>query len=180
MLILLAGIHGVGKTSLALAAEIELGFKHISASTLIRQQMGMETWNLSKVSSDVQKNQLALLNGIKAERKKWQYMILDGHIALRGLTGIEILDKKIIEEIGIDAIILIEASAVSIAERIEVRDGLSWTIDEIQELAIAEKLGCIEISSVLQIPLVILTEPDSDTFCRNVGILQQKFDAKKL
>ena len=44
MVIFLAGVHGVGKTFLGKPVAESLGFKHATASDLIREELGGQSW----------------------------------------------------------------------------------------------------------------------------------------
>lgn len=62
--IFVAGVYGVGKTTICDRLSLEMGLPHYSASDLITKRIG-EKYGENKVVSNVDNNQINLINAVK-------------------------------------------------------------------------------------------------------------------
>ena len=155
MVIFLAGVHGVGKTFLGKPVAESLGFKHATASDLIREELGGQSWQDNKHTSNVNENQEALIAAVSRISKKIP-LILDGHFVLRNTYGdIVPLPTNIVNRLAIKSVILMESPSNIIASRLDAR-GASQSLQEIEEIAIKEVNHARYVCDELNIPFVKL------------------------
>jgi adenylate kinase len=165
MIIFVAGIHGVGKTYLSVPTAQELGIKHATASQLIREERGMQSWEQNKRVSEVDENQIALISAVRRINASRQSLLLDGHFVLRGDQGIYIpIAEKVFRELKVDAVLLLEANAQVISNRLTDRGDHSWSVADLMSFATNEAAHAVNISSTLGLPLRILQTPSSAEF----------------
>ena len=156
MIILVAGVYGVGKTTLCGMLARELGCTAASASTLIRQRRGKTTWSKNKNTDEIAKNQQYLIESLDELRAHNQSIILDGHFALLDSNGIVTkIQRSVFDALNIDAIVLIECDVDEIALRLSARDSRSWTYSTIAALMAAERENAIDFHKVSGVPLKI-------------------------
>lgn len=164
MIILIAGIHGVGKSYLGnLYASMHTAI-HTSASKLIKEELKGANWTNDKSVSDVEKNQLALLNAIKKFEDDRATVLLDGHFVLIGpLNNLIPIDDSVFRDLNLSAVILLEAPMPVVADRLRKRDGVVPNID-LQEFMEKERECAVRVCGNLNLPLQILNAPDSEQF----------------
>lgn len=170
MVIFLAGAHGVGKTFLGKPVAESLGIKHATASTLIREELGNQNWQENKYTSDVDKNQEALIAAVSRISKDTPLM-LDGHFVLRNDAGEIIrLPIDIFNRLAIKSVILMESPSDVVALRLEKR-GAAQPLQKIEEIADAELKHSQYVSEQLNIPFLRLlsaTEEQLQSAIKNI------------
>ena len=80
-MIFVSGIHGVGKTYFCNMIKEKLGIRNFSASQLIAEKR-KRNFSVDKCVSDIDDNQLFLLDAINELRQAGEEFILDGHFCL--------------------------------------------------------------------------------------------------
>ena len=169
MTIFLAGVHGVGKTYLAGPAASKLGVRHATASQLIKEERGLQTWGVDKNVSQVDVNQVALISAVARIKNLGKGLLLDGHLVLRMAPDKHVrLGTDIFRDLQIRAIILLEAPPEKILERLQARGDYTWNIPSIAALASDESEHAAFISKELQVPLIVLSEPPSEEFVESI------------
>ncbi|MUJ22535.1 ATP-binding protein [Aliivibrio fischeri] len=149
-IIFISGIHGVGKTTLCNKIKKHIEINNYSCSDIIKDNS--DYVERSKVVSNAEKNQTILLNGIK--KIKENKYLLDGHFVLIGKEGRIIeLDKAVFFNIAPSMIINISCPVEIIKERLERRDGKTFSKTLLSELQALELKASKEIAKELQIPL---------------------------
>lgn len=173
MIVFVGGIHGVGKTYLCGPAAQKLGVLHASASQLIREEQGRETWTSDKRVAGIDENQAALIAAVDRIRKEGKALLLDGHFALRG-PGNEPtrINPEVFRQLGVDEIILLTAEISIVQERNRARGDTSWTLSELQKLHEAEQTHAHDISRKLDLPIVELISPSQSLF---IGTVERAF-----
>lgn len=165
MIIFVAGIHGVGKTYLGAPAAQSLGLRHATASQLIREERGLQSWGSDKRVEGIDENQAALISAAKRLRSSEQPLLLDGHFVLRGANGeLQQIDVQVFRELQIDAVLLLEAGLDVVLERLNVRGDTSWTVSDLHALAEQETTHALRISTELGIPLANVYSPSREQF----------------
>lgn len=160
MIVFLAGGHGVGKTFLGKPAAESLGFRHATASTLIREELGVSSWDSQKYVKDIDRNQEALIAAVSRINSTDVNLVLDGHFVLRNSIGnLSALPLFVFERLNIKGVILLEAPASVVYQRLAERSA-PQTLEKIEELSIAELNHAELICSKLSIPLMRLEMPD--------------------
>lgn len=154
-MIFLSGIHGVGKTFFCNVVKEELGIKSYSASQLITEKRN-KGFLTDKFVSDIDDNQLLLIEAIDEFRQNQEEFILDGHFCLLDACGeVARIPYNTFELLKPDAIILLTEKSDIIAERRFQRDSIIQDICEIRDFQEAEKRYAQEVSQNFRVPLQI-------------------------
>lgn len=169
MIIFLAGAHGVGKTFLGKPVAESLGIKHATASALIREGLGSQSWQENKHTSDVEKNQEALITAVSRISKDTP-LILDGHFVLRNSEGMIVpLPVDVFNRLSIKSVILMESPSDVVALRLKNR-GAAQSLQKIEEMALEELKHAQYVSEQLSITfyrLLSATEEQLRSIIRN-------------
>ncbi|MGP6417528.1 ATP-binding protein [Pseudomonas putida] len=161
MVFFLAGVHGVGKTSLCSRLAETLKIPSISASQLIKQQGELEAWTSDKKTVEITSNQQKLLSAIRTYEKQTEAWLLDGHFALLDHSGrITQIEQNVFYAMHLSAVVFIEDDPFSIALRLEKRDNVQWDAGLINKLQQAEKEGALNFCKKTNTPLLIATPSD--------------------
>lgn len=170
MVIFLAGAHGVGKTFLGKPVAESLGIKHVTASALIREELGSQSWQDNKYTSDVDKNQEALVAAVSRIAKEAPLM-LDGHFVLRNSEGVIVpLPVDVFNRLAIKSVILMESPSDVVALRLEKR-GATPLLQKIEEIAVEELKHAQYVSEQLNVPffrLLSATDEQLRTAIENI------------
>jgi adenylate kinase len=154
MIIFVAGVYGAGKTTICSRLAEDLGYLNISASELIRVLRGTATWNSSKKTQDIERNQNILIEAVADLKKSHSDIILDGHFALLDSEAkIISLPIAVFKDLNIDKIILVESDIQEIEFRLKARDKTEWDFPLIKALATAEKNNAFAYHYATGIPL---------------------------
>lgn len=160
MTLFVGGIHAVGKTFVLKAACAKLGLRHATASQLIREQRGNANWTTSRQVAEVDENQRALVAAVRHLEEQGDGLVLDGHFVLR--RGVNIHEKIGIETFAaltVRCAILLEAPIPTVLKRLQERGDNTWTTQEIDLLAEAERQQAACVCEALGIPLISLSSP---------------------
>lgn len=164
-----AGIHAVGKSYLCGRAAVS-GWVHSSASALIKQQLGGANWTGAKLVDDPDRNQKALIYAVKRINAEGQRLLLDGHFVLRNARDeFVFLDSGVFADLNLEAVILIEAPASVIAERLESRDGVARDTADIGKFLGAEREQAEKVCAALNLKLAVLHLPTDAEFGLALG-----------
>ncbi|MFM0047371.1 ATP-binding protein [Paraburkholderia sediminicola] len=164
-----AGIHAVGKSYLCARAAVS-GWVHSSASTLIKQELGGANWTGAKLVDDPDRNQKALIAAVKRINGEGQRLLLDGHFVLRDARDeFVFLGAEVFADLILDAVVLIEAPASLIADRLQSRDGVARRVADIEEFQLAERRQAEAVCAALGLKLTVLSMPSDDEFLASLG-----------
>lgn len=165
MIVFVAGIHGVGKTHLAAPLAEQLGLRHSTASQLIREERGSQSWGKDKRVSDVDGNQAALISAVTRIKAGGQSLLLDGHFVLRDENGAYMpIPESVFRALQVDAILLLECNVEVISARLMERDDHSWSVADLASLASYENSHAVRVASALGLPLRVLSAPSAAEF----------------
>ncbi|MCM1493660.1 MAG: ATP-binding protein [Muribaculaceae bacterium] len=154
-MIFVSGIHGVGKTYFCNMIKEKLGIKNYSASQLIAGRRG-KSFSADKFVSEIDDNQVLLLDAINELRQADEEFILDGHFCLLNKNGvITRIPMETYILLKPDTMILLLENSKIIAERRLQRDGIQQDERIIADFQDAEKVYAVEIAKQLNIPLEI-------------------------
>ncbi|MCU4414199.1 AAA family ATPase [Acinetobacter sp. WU_MDCI_Axc73] len=148
-----AGVHGVGKSTLCVKLASMVNLTHISASDLIRTRKELDK---NKKVINPQDNQEILIQELLNYRLN-NKILLDGHFCLLDMNERVIkLPIELYRNIEISKILLLSSEAELIYKRVLIRDsgksGLSLqTISDLQD---AEMEHAYRVSEALDIPLL--------------------------
>lgn len=160
MTLFVAGVHAVGKTYLLQPVCEQLGYRHATASQLIREQRGLANWTVSRQVDSVDENQLALVAAVDRLRAEGQTLVLDGHFVLRlDVNQHQPIDADTFAKLRIKGVLLLEAPPDVVAERLAQRGDDTWAIDEIATFAAQERARAQAVCQHLGVPLVSLIMP---------------------
>ncbi|RUP30054.1 MAG: AAA family ATPase [Curvibacter sp.] len=160
MTIFVAGVHGAGKTFATKPACQKLGFVYATASQLIKEERGQATWDGTKMVSDVDQNQVALISAVRRIRESGALLVIDGHFVLRRAPGThERLPIEVFRELGCSSVLLIRSPVPVMLKRLHARQDMSWSEAELAEFSKAEDVHSAEVADALGIPLKTLDSP---------------------
>lgn len=162
MVFFLAGAHGVGKSFLGKPVAESLRIRHVTASALIREELGSANWDDGKRVQNVDRNQEALISAVSRIKDSGGALLLDGHFVLRnGVGELVPLPVEVFKRLGINGAIVLEAPANIVASRLAER-GAPQSLSDIEELASAELVHAEQTCLALGIPLIRLPCPSED------------------
>lgn len=160
MTLFVGGIHAVGKTFVLKAACAELGVRHVTASQLIREQRGTANWTTSRQVDEVDENQRALVAAVRHLEEQGDRLVLDGHFVLRrGVNIHEKIGTDTFAAIMVRGAILLEAPIATVLKRLQERGDNTWTTQEIDLFAEAERQHGASVCEALGIRLISLSNP---------------------
>ena len=170
-LILLSGVHGVGKSYfLNNRFACDDRFEILSASSLIGKFKKADDAGYKKVY-DVQNNQQVLLTVLLEEKNRISKdIILDGHICILNETGkVECISEKFFLDAGVNGVILLQDDVNIIVQRQGQRDGLVLDQSIIKEMQEKEKQYCERLFSKYNIGHHVIDDTcDYSKFCKIV------------
>jgi adenylate kinase len=130
-LVFVGGVHGVGKTTFCKSLVAKIGYEHVTASQLIKEQRATAISSTKEVA-DIADNQKLLLTALAQRRESGGVLLLDGHFTLITQTGdIQEIDKQVFANIAPNAIIMLHDTPEAIAARLMQRDDVTISIDSI-------------------------------------------------
>ena len=161
----LVGVSGVGKTTFLKRLRSILEFQHLSAGTLILEARKASHAERDAVRiRDVGENQRFLLSGFQMFRDKCATrVVLDGHVVIHTLKGIETISPSVFEAIGIDGLLHLSAPPEAIlgnrtSDASRSRPQLSvLEISEHQDISLS---GAKKIAAALNIPFCEVSGDD--------------------
>lgn len=158
--IFLAGIHGVGKSSLAEFLEEKLFLPTYSASSLIKLEKNKPV-DSSKRVLDPTLNQDFLVKAIRNLNTDKNPIILDGHFVLLSHDGFFDIPISTFQSLPIVAIVLKILNVVTIRQRLLLRDNEAPELEVLEDLQNREIKKANEIASMLDVKLLLV---DGDNY----------------
>lgn len=154
-MIFISGVHGVGKSYFCDLLREHLGVDSYTASTLIAEKKKVG-FSSDKHVSDIDKNQLYLLEAVKELRESGKEFLLDGHFCLLDKLGkIARIPMETFTSLAPDAIVLLTEEPAIIAERRKQRDGIDHSAVDIKAFQDEEKTYANDVAALLRIPIRI-------------------------
>lgn len=154
-MILISGVHGVGKSYFCNKVKTELGIDTHSASKLIATRKNAIFSN-DKLISDIGDNQLYLLTAVQELNTSGTQYLLDGHFCLLNADGqVTRIPPETFTALRPEAIVLLTERPDIIAERRKQRDGIIHDICAIKHFQNEETLYAKEIAEALGVPIMI-------------------------
>ncbi|WP_233959234.1 ATP-binding protein [Pectobacterium versatile] len=125
MIVMVAGVYGVGKSTVSNKLSKDFNIKFYSASDLIKTEKGYSNWDKDKKTDQVKNNQEYLIAAIN--KMSGYDFLLDGHFCLINKDGnIENIDIFTIKQLDIDAVLLLKEEPGIISRRLFDRDKIFW------------------------------------------------------
>lgn len=155
--IIVAGIHGVGKTTFTNKYMVPNGWNCYAASHIIKNFSGAVNFDKKTNQKDILNNQEKLIIGMAEITEKVCDVCLDGHFTLLNSQGeITSIPSEVFHKLNPSGIILLEDSVANIQRKIHGRSGDLWESDLI-ELFQKEELSRAELfSSECGIPVLTI------------------------
>lgn len=153
--IFLAGIFGVGKSTLGLKVSAQTGIPFHSAGDLISHVNG-EQYGANKSVANKNMNQTILIDAVAQLLRGADRILLAGHFYIINKEGeLDKLPNCVFDKLEIEKIILIEAEYYSIISNLIDRDKKEYSVKLIQDLMLQEHQAAILTAERLSCPLVI-------------------------
>jgi adenylate kinase len=152
-IIFLAGIHGVGKGSLADYLSKKLVVPNYSASSLIKLEKNKPVDSSKRVLEPTE-NQDFLVKAINNLDTNKQSIILDGHFVLLTSDGFFNVPNSTFKALSIDFIVLKTLDEKVVQKRLLLRDGDAPEISVLQSLQAREVDRAKEVSLFLNIEIM--------------------------
>ena len=163
------GIHGVGKSTFCNRLKEDIAIQTYSASELIKKEKGAISDSNKRVQN-VDDNQLLLLNALKKQSQKGDF-ILDGHFCLiNAKDEIETIPIKVFKKINPHELLLLELEAEKVYENLKKRDGKSYDVGLIQRMLEIEREHAFRVSKTLQIPLEVIKASDYNRIKKQISM----------
>jgi adenylate kinase len=148
-----AGVYGVGKSTLCGKISSTLNIPNYSAGDLISNVNG-EKYGVNKIVKDKLHNQDILSTSVQDILQSNENIILAGHFCIFDKTSaVDVLPESVFLNLSINKIILLEADINRILENLCARDNKIYFKESIALLQKAEKLQAENISQELKVPL---------------------------
>jgi predicted transcriptional regulator/adenylate kinase len=171
-LLFIAGVHGVGKTTLCDRYAVQRGLPHKSASQLIREANQAAICSKSKAVRNIADNQKLLVNAVQQYREAGENLLLDGHFALWDKEHRpQPLDIEVFSQLGIDGIVVVHDTPAKIAQRLKKRDTHGASTAAVGELQRIELLRAVEVAKALGIPMATVRSGDASRFAELLDVL---------
>lgn len=149
----LAGIYGVGKSTLGETLSQRQGIPFYSAGDLISQVNG-EIYGANKVVADKVGNQDILAIQIDRLLKQYGRILLAGHFCIVNKHGeVDCLPQDAFKNLHLDKIILLEAEEEQVLDHLRVRDAKKYSPELVAALMQTEREMAYAVSAELNCPI---------------------------
>ena len=151
--VFLAGIYGVGKSTLGETLYQRQGIPFYSAGDLISQVNG-EIYGANKVVADKVGNQDILAIQIDRLLKQYDRILLAGHFCIVNKHGeVDCLPQEAFKNLHLDKIILLEAEEEQVLDHLRVRDAKKYSPELVAALMQTEREMAYAVSAELNCPI---------------------------
>lgn len=173
MMIFVAGVYGVGKTTICNFLASSLDYTTASASALIKQERGEITWDDEKRTRDISKNQHHLIQAVHNLQNTNEKNIVDGHFALLDKAGLILkVEIDIFLAMNIDAVLLIEDTPAEILTRLNLRDSANWKLPVLESLIEAEREGAFLFHRESGVPIATFQKDELQEILKFISNLE--------
>lgn len=153
-ILFLAGIYGVGKSTIGKSLSQRKGIPFFSAGDLISQVNG-EAYGANKVVTDKMGNQDILAMQIEHQLEQHDRLLLAGHFCIiNGQGEVDRLPEDIFKRLHIEKIILLEAPVDRIMDHLLARDSKQYSTELVDSLMQTERKMANDVSKKLNCPMV--------------------------
>ena len=174
----LAGIYGVGKSTLGVALSQQLDIPFYSAGDLISQVNG-EIYGANKAVANKENNQGILAMQVRSLLEDYEKILLAGHFCIINKCGeVDCLPRDVFEKLQIEKIILLEAEQGRILEHLHNRDAKVYSPAIIEALMLTERKMAHAVADRLGCPMVTHRMTYTSTDISTIEqVLREKLDA---
>jgi Archaeal adenylate kinase len=153
--IFVAGVYGVGKSTLCEQLSNMLSIPAFSSGDLISSVNG-EQYGANKVVSDKNKNQDILVVEVNKKLRMYHDIILAGHFCILNINGaVDYIAKSVYKNLCVDGIILLEAPTDQILTNLAARDHKNYNYRQISKLQDAERIMAQKVTNIIESKLYI-------------------------
>lgn len=154
--ILLAGIHGVGKSTLLNKISRVNPIETYTISSLIKKANPKHAVNTDKRTEQINRNQHLWKEELKKLEPSSQKIILDGHFSLLNSQGdVVALPLDTFDGINFSGVILKQERPELIQSRLLQRDNSIWDVEKINFFQNIEEKSAKEYAEISNTPLFI-------------------------
>ena len=154
-IIFVAGIYGVGKSTLCERLGLSIGIPCYSAGNLISALNG-ETYGRNKTVVNKEKNQDILVAAMNDRLQKDTAFILAGHFWIFDkLINVSRQPESDFSLVPFANLFLLESDVSKVCENLRYRDSRCYPLDALKSLKQSEKMQCEKITKQLGLPLYI-------------------------
>jgi len=151
----IAGVYGVGKSSLCKSLSVTLDIQCYSASDLISASSG-ELYGTNKAVRDAEYNQNILLDSVANIILVHKRILLTGHFCIfNKLMEVELLPEFVFETLPLRKIVLLEADDSIVLTHLKNRDNKQYLLEQISHLRESEKEQALKMADKLGVPLLV-------------------------
>lgn len=176
-IVFIGGVHGVGKSTLIQTAISRSDITVMTASEIIKWNEISSAQN--KKVNDIDDTQNKLIEGLRNKVDYSHNYILDGHFCLLDKDGevqkVPFETFRAINPIGI--VILLESST-KIVQRLNKRDGQSYSVELIHRFQEQESEYAKEVASILSIPFLEIHGQTDETISNFKSFIDNKLPVK--
>lgn len=166
MIILVAGIHGVGKTWHCEHYAHRRGVLHGSAKGLVRQVLASVKWSDDRYATNRDRNRQALELAATSIAASGKSMLLEGNVALMGKRARTLgIDLTAFERLSLGAILLLESEPGTVLRRLPACHASATEVEVFQQ---QERESARAVARHLHIPLMLLRDCSDHTFGQTV------------
>lgn len=153
--IFIAGVYGVGKSTLCDRLAKIIDIPSYSAGDLISQVNG-EIYGANKAVENKYSNQDILAVAVDEKLKHSSTILLAGHFCIFDRHNhVDRLPKNIFNKLHIQQILLLEADVERIIQNLNQRDGKHYTVQQVLELLEEERRAAEEVARTNGYPLSV-------------------------
>lgn len=151
----IAGVYGVGKSSLCESLSVTLNIQCYSASDLISARSG-EFYGTNKVVRNAEFNQNILLDSVANIMLVHKSILLTGHFCIfNKLMEVELLPEFVFETLPLRKIVLLEADDSIVLTHLKNRDNKQYLLEQISHLRESEKEQALKVANKFSVPLLV-------------------------
>lgn len=156
-IIFVAGMYGVGKSTLCGKLSLHMNIPFYSAGDLISRING-EQYGANKVVADKNKNQHILVDEVDALLIHQPQIILAGHFCIFSAENrIERLPEDVFHNLHIEKILLLQADVMTVQANLQKRDNKGYTVHDLAALQEAEHEIAHSIAAQIPCKLAVHT-----------------------
>lgn len=175
-ILFVAGVYGVGKTTLCDALSCKYKVNSYSSSELISKS-NHEEYGRNKYVKNSNKNQEILVNQVNKINE--ESFILNGHFCLKAKDNkIILLENEVFKQLNLSCILLLSAPVENIKENLFSRDKIYYDEEYIQRLLKSEETQAEKVSNMYGIPLLKYNMQFDNNDIKNIIELLKNFGGK--
>ena len=154
-MIFIGGVHGVGKSFLCSLAKERFGINAYSSGILIAAYK-KDKYLPDKKVADISYNQNILKLALREIEETEKTFLLDGHFCLYNKFGeIEGIAPAVYKELNPKAILILIAAPSVLFERLSSRDGISYSLEGLENFQIHEIQHAKQVASDFGVPIEV-------------------------